>query len=209
LTEIQCEKRTTVDKKPASLLLHNARARARAGSASPAEAQINTENSGWVGTTPPAAVPAAAPTFTTTYPTHPTFPTPNLMGTYYPQFPQPATNSMPFHAPTAPLAAHTMPGNERSPQDYPDIVTWCQYLDSHNGRNQDGIVFAPFGASLKKKGFVRITQLTSDFVCLKDLQEWLDIEVGTAILIMQYAKADVQAIDGGRLFFPRRQDNST
>jgi len=96
-----------------------------------------------------------------------------------------------------------MPSNEKSPYDYPDIITWCQYLDNHKGRNQDGIVFAPFGALLKNKGFIRITQLTSDFVGLKDLQEWLDIEVGTAILIMQYAKMDVRAVDEGRLFFPR------
>lgn len=127
------------------------------------------------------------------------------MGPYYPQYPQSATNSMPFHAPPTP---HMMPSNEKDPHDYPDIVTWCQYLDSHKGRNQDGVVFAPFGALLKNKGFVRLTQLTSDFVGLKDLQGWLGIEVGTAILIMQYAKTDVRAIDEGRLFFPRRQDKS-
>lgn len=70
-------------------------------------------------------------------------------------------------------------------------------------------MFEPFGNLLKKRGFIRVTQLTSGFVDRKDLQEWLEIEVGTAILIMQYAKMDVQAIDTGNLFFPRRQDEST
>jgi hypothetical protein len=69
-------------------------------------------------------------------------------------------------------------------------------------RNKDDIVFAPYGDVLKKKGFIRITQLTLDFFSLKDLQEWLGIEVGTAILIMQYAKADIEAIKAGTLVFP-------
>jgi hypothetical protein len=126
------------------------------------------------------------------------------MGPYYSQYSQPTA---PFYAPST---AHTAPSsNERSPQDYPDIVTWCQYLDSHKERNRDGIMFEPFGNLLKKRGFIRVTQLTSGFVDRKDLQEWLEIEVGTAILIMQYAKMDVQAIDTGNLFFPRRQDEST
>jgi hypothetical protein len=135
---------------------------------------------------------------------HPAFATPNLMGPYYPQYPQLAANPMPFHVPPT---MHIAPSN--SSRDYPDIMTWCQYLDSHNGRNQDGIIFESFGALLKKKGFVRITQLTSGFVDLRNLQEWLGVEFGTAILIMQYAKMDVQAIDEGKLFFPRRQDEST
>jgi hypothetical protein len=170
-------------------------------------AQNSTENIGWAsGTAAAAAVTTpAASAFTTPYPMHPPFATPNMMG-YYPQYSQPAPNPMPFHAP---LTTHMMPSSEKSPHDYPDVITWCQYLDSHKGRNQDGVAFAPFGALLKHKGFIRITQLTSDFVSLKDLQGWLGIEVGIAILIMQYAKTDVRAIDEGRLFFPRRQGNST
>jgi hypothetical protein len=46
------------------------------------------------------------------------------------------------------------------------------------------------------------------FVDLKDLQNWLGIEVGTAILIMNYVKADVNAINTGKLFFPRRQNGT-
>jgi hypothetical protein len=52
---------------------------------------------------------------------------------------------------------------------------------------------------LKDKGFLQITQLMLDFVTLQDLQAWLDIEVGIAILIMQYAKEDVEGIKAGTL----------
>jgi hypothetical protein len=87
--------------------------------------------------------------------------------------------------------------------DYPEVTRWFRFLDEHDHRNKDGIIFAPYGAILKGKGFLRITQLTLDFVALKDLQEWLGVEVGIAILIMQYAKDDVEAIKAGKLVFPK------
>ena len=37
---------------------------------------------------------------------------------------------------------------------------------------------------------------------LKDLQDWLGIEVGTAILIMQYAKEDIEALKSQKWVFP-------
>jgi hypothetical protein len=118
----------------------------------------------------------------------------------YPQ-PPPALSHPPF-------TSHALPIAKKSPQDYPDIITWCRYLDSHNDRNQDGVIFEPLSIALKKKGFVRITQLVSTFIDLKDLQNWLGIEVGTAILIMDYAKADVNAINAGKLFFPHLQNGT-
>jgi hypothetical protein len=65
--------------------------------------------------------------------------------------------------------------------EIPNIVPWFQYLDRDERRNNDGITFAPYGAALKAKGFLRISQLTSDFIRLPDLQEWLGVDVGTAI----------------------------
>jgi hypothetical protein len=100
---------------------------------------------------------------------HPPFAAPNLMGPYHPQYSQPTTNPVPFHAPV--LTTCMIPATKKV-----HIITLIllhdanQYLDSNKGRNQDGIVFASFGALLKNKGFVYITQLTSDFVSLKDLQ---------------------------------------
>jgi hypothetical protein len=79
---------------------------------------------------------------------------------YYPQFPQPGGN-YPFPYPTMPTglpgapAAPTVPAQtEETPCEYPDIVSWFQYLNGHNGCNQDNIIFAPFGTVLKKKGFI-------------------------------------------------------
>jgi hypothetical protein len=42
-----------------------------------------------------------------------------------------------------------------------------------------------------------------DFVSLKDLQDILSINVGTAILIMQYAKEDIDGIKMGNLVIPK------
>ena len=46
------------------------------------------------------------------------------------------------------------------------------------------------------------SQLTLEFLSMKDWQELLGVEMGTAVLIMQYAKADVEAIKTGTLVFP-------
>jgi hypothetical protein len=87
--------------------------------------------------------------------------------------------------------------------EIPDIVQWFCYLDKDDRRNQDGIIFSPYGINLKAKGFIRLSQLTLEFFKLSDLQDWLGIEVGTAILIMQYAKEDLDAIKSGRWTFPK------
>lgn len=91
--------------------------------------------------------------------------------------------------------------------EFPDVIAWFQFLDTHPSRNQDDIHFSPYGEILRNKGFRRITQLTSDFISLGDLQEWLEINVGTAILIMQYAKEDLDAIKSGKWAFPKAHEN--
>jgi len=80
----------------------------------------------------------------------------------------------------------------------PDIITWFSYLDRHEVRNKDGIIFAPYGHILKAKRFDWLSQLTPEFVEVEDLQAWLDIEVGIAILIMEYAKEDLDAVRSGQ-----------
>ena len=67
----------------------------------------------------------------------------------------------------------------------PNIVQWFCYLNKDERRNKDGIIFSPYGINLRAKGFICLSQLTLDFFKLSDLQDWLGIEVGTAILIMQ------------------------
>lgn len=114
--------------------------------------------------------------------------------------------SHPFLAqqyPVPGLVPSTQPINFRSTSiEYPEVTRWFRFLDAHEERNKDGIHFAPYGEVLKHKGFLRITQLTLDFIKLQDLQAWLDIEVGIAILIMQYAKEDVEGIKASTLVIP-------
>ncbi|KIK91028.1 hypothetical protein PAXRUDRAFT_150470, partial [Paxillus rubicundulus Ve08.2h10] len=55
-----------------------------------------------------------------------------------------------------------------------------------------------FGPILKDQGFLCLLQLSLEYFGLADLQKWLGISAGTAVLIMQYAKEDLAAIRSGR-----------
>jgi hypothetical protein len=50
-----------------------------------------------------------------------------------------------------------------------------------------GLNFANHGRILKQNSFQHITQLSHNIIGIKDLQEWLDIDAGTASFIMKYA----------------------
>ena len=102
-----------------------------------------------------------------------------------------------------------MPEIDNRYVEFPDIISWCKYLDSHTGRNRDGIQFTPFGEILKDKGFVRLSLIDNQLFSPQDLAGWLDLgaRVGTAIQIMQYAKQDIDAIKTGRLFIPPQIPN--
>ena len=82
--------------------------------------------------------------------------------------------------------------------DDPDIVKWCSFLDCHEERNKDGITYLTFGPILKQKGFFRLSQLMSSWVRPEALQSWLGIEIGVAILILEYARQDLEAVRAGR-----------
>ena len=111
--------------------------------------------------------------------------------------PQQTTDNLPCsHS-----VVNTAATNIRKPSNYPSVTTWCHYLANHPERKDD-IDFVSIGDTLKSNGFTHITQLTSGFFGWKDLKDCLGIAMGTAILILQYAKEDVQAIDKGRLVFP-------
>ena len=84
---------------------------------------------------------------------------------------------------------------------YPDVVQWFTSFDVNQECNNDNISFAQYGPILKDKGFLCLSQLTLEFFGLKDLQEWLEISVGMAVLIMQYAKKDMEDIQAGCLSF--------
>ncbi|KAG6378225.1 hypothetical protein JVT61DRAFT_13924 [Boletus reticuloceps] len=84
----------------------------------------------------------------------------------------------------------------------PELIEWFSYLDTHGGRNQDGIVYSQFGPVLKAKGFYRLNHISRKYIQLSDLQEWLGVEVGTAINIFEYAEEDLEAARAGTLVLP-------
>ncbi|KIJ08890.1 hypothetical protein PAXINDRAFT_17999 [Paxillus involutus ATCC 200175] len=59
------------------------------------------------------------------------------------------------------------------------------------------------GLSFSRNGFVRISQLSRDYIPIEMLQQWLGIEYGTAVLIFQSVEADMRAISAGQLVLPR------
>ena len=79
------------------------------------------------------------------------------------------------------------------------ISNWLVHLDQHPKRNQDGVVFAPFGSILKEKGFVCSSQLASKHVSISDLEVWLGVATGTAVSIKDYADEDLEAVRAGKL----------
>lgn len=88
--------------------------------------------------------------------------------------------------------------------DVPDILQWFRYLDKHEEHNKDGITFSEYGPILRGKGFVWIFQLTVDDFTYQDLQRELECDgIGTAILIKEYAKQDMQALRSGTWVFPK------
>lgn len=82
------------------------------------------------------------------------------------------------------------------------IEHWFDMLESDAMRNQRVIEFGKFGKVLAQNGFTRITQLSRDIITIKDLQEWLGIDAGTAAFIMEYAQEDVRRFKeaGGLLY---------
>jgi hypothetical protein len=192
------EGNTTIEEKPATLSLHTARPSSRASTPRPPD-QMGfpgpyTMAPGMYGY-PQGPIPMPMWGYPGGMP-------PPLAGQYFgTQPPMPVMNST-HTTGMSTSASATMSESNTTPIVIPDVVTWFTYLDQHEERSKDGIVFAPYGASLKAKGFLRISQLTLDFIQLKDLQDWLGIEVGTAILIMQYAKEDVEALKSQKWVFP-------
>lgn len=144
-----------------------------------------------------APLPPSAPTpITGSYPPQPIMPDYPYMAQHAPvYYPGPSYPQQPSVYPAM------MPANQGiNPSiEYPEIPKWFRYLDNHKIRNKDGIVFSSFGDTLSDKGFFRISQLSPEYVSLEDLEGWLHINRGTAILIMQYAAQDRDAVQRGQL----------
>jgi hypothetical protein len=87
--------------------------------------------------------------------------------------------------------------------DYPRIADWLRYLQLHPVRSQDGISFTDLTEKFSKEGFIRINQLTPDFVGAENLANWLGIGKGTTVMLIQYAQEDLDAIRKGNLQIPK------
>jgi hypothetical protein len=90
-----------------------------------------------------------------------------------------------------------------------DITSWLRYLDDSETRSRDDLCFSAYGQVFVRNGFHRISQLTSHYVTPEKLVEWLDIDIGHAILILQYLEHDIDAIKRGTLVIPTVNDDGT
>ena len=106
-----------------------------------------------------------------------------------------------------PGPAATVPNHSLTPSSPPSTETleiehWFQALEDNKARNQMKLNFADHGRILKQNGFQSITQLSRNIIGIKDLQEWLGIDAGTAAFIMEYAQEDVRRFkDAGGVLY--------
>ena len=139
----------------------------------------------------------------------PAGPSPFQMGNYIP-IPFMLPPSWPPQYPYAgmpPGPTATVPNHSLTPSSPPstemlEIEHWFQALEDNKARNQMKLNFADHGRILKQNGFQRITQLSRNIIGIKDLQEWLGIDAGTAAFIMEYAQEDVRRFkDAGGVLY--------
>jgi hypothetical protein len=126
----------------------------------------------------------------------PTGPPPFQMGNYIPipfMLPPSWPPQYPYAGvPPGPAANHSLMPSSPPSIETLEIEHWFQALEDNKVRNQMGLNFADHGRILKQNGFQRITQLSRNIIGIKDLQEWLGIDAGTAAFIMEYAQEDVR-----------------
>ena len=103
-----------------------------------------------------------------------------------------------------------LPSDPVADRNAPDIkvIPWFSFLDRDQRSKDDDTCYSLFGAVLRRRRFLRISQLTSEFIKLTELEDWLGVERGIAILIMQYARMDLAAVRSGHWIFPGESDDS-
>ncbi|KAF8139088.1 hypothetical protein EV363DRAFT_1293320 [Boletus edulis] len=132
----------------------------------------------------------------------------------YPGYPPLAPHPMAGHAaahmshPTTPslLTVELPNANPTETVPFPDIIRWFSFLDQrvrNDPRVNVTVDFTTFGPILQAKGFLDISQLSRDYVSVADLQAWLGVQVGTAIVIRSHVDTDIQAINAGKHVLPR------
>ena len=187
----QIKKRATLDEKPASLVLSRARPRGRSASYSLHEG-LPTVGTG-IGMQQPIII----------YPGM----LQDIMKSSQSASASAAITAPPQAVPSSQIANSVMGQPTSSTGASPDaasidIIAWFEMLDHHPQRNKDGILYSKYGPLLKEMDFYRISQLTTGDVTKNDLQEWLGVKVGTAVLILTYAKEDMAKFNSGQSLLP-------
>ncbi|KAK2463989.1 hypothetical protein APHAL10511_004040 [Amanita phalloides] len=113
-----------------------------------------------------------------------------------------ATQQPPLVAPNYNMLMAAHPPCPQAPIESLKIEAWFQALENNPMHNHKGLELTKFGRILAQNGFDRITQLSHNIICIKDLQEWLTIDAGTAAFIMENAQEDVRQFEaaGGQLY---------
>ncbi|KIK80350.1 hypothetical protein PAXRUDRAFT_158925 [Paxillus rubicundulus Ve08.2h10] len=75
--------------------------------------------------------------------------------------------------------------------DIPSMSTWLNSHNDHKEWGKYGIRFIQFSSIFEWEGFLRLSQLSGEFISQNELQEMLRVPHGPALLIMQYAKQDL------------------
>ena len=104
------------------------------------------------------------------------------------------SNPPPVVLPPAP-STHALP----SPVSFPEIAPWLLSLNEHTHHCSPHINFSSLSEPLLKNRFFCINQLASKFVSVDKLMELLQMNYGTVILLLQYAKEDVEVCWAGKI----------
>jgi hypothetical protein len=129
------------------------------------------------------------------------FPQGQLFSGYPQAAPQPP-------APAAQVTQAKDSGDLDLPTFYPAIYDWLAHCMTVATRSNKGIDFLSLSNLFTKEGFYTLEQLDANFITAKQLQEWLGVSLGTGVLLLQYAKWDLDAIKNGTFQFDSIQGSS-
>lgn len=75
---------------------------------------------------------------------------------------------------------------------FPHISDWLGTLDSDPVRGADNRNFTQYAQRFTDHGFLRLNELLDELVSVDSLAQWLGVGRGVIVVILKYAKADVE-----------------
>jgi hypothetical protein len=118
--------------------------------------------------------------------------------------PAPALTPAPAPAPTPPTTLYQVgdSGTLLLPEPaYPSVSAWLAHCATMAARSNKGIDFTALAHLFATNGFHSLDQIDGSLITPMQLREWLNIDLGTGVRILQYAKADLDAINAGTQHF--------